>query len=54
VTGPVHWKKWIAVLGRCGRRDEMTNKIIIINIYRLTARNLTKRDKRIYKKVSNV
>jgi hypothetical protein len=29
-TGPVHWEKWVAALGRCGRRDEMKNKI---NIY---------------------
>jgi hypothetical protein len=33
------------------RGDEMGNKI---KIYRLTARNLTKRAKGIYKKVSNV
>jgi hypothetical protein len=35
-----------------GRRDEMKNKIIYIYIYiyRLTAKNLTKRAKRMYKK----
>jgi hypothetical protein len=36
------------------RRDVMKNKIIKIYIYRLIARNLTKRAKVIYKKVSNV
>jgi hypothetical protein len=40
----VHW------VG-AGMRDEIK---IIIYIYRLTAENLTKRVKRIYKKVSNV
>jgi hypothetical protein len=29
-TGPVHWEKWVTTLGRCGRRDEMKNKIINI------------------------
>jgi hypothetical protein len=44
-------RHWVGV----GMRDEMI--IIIIRriyIYRLTAGNLTKRAKRIYKKVSNV
>jgi hypothetical protein len=52
VTGPAHWEKWVVALGRCGneRRDENNNK----NIYRVNAENLTKRTKRIYKKVSNV
>jgi hypothetical protein len=44
-------RHWVGV----GMRDEMKkiNKIIK-NIYRLTAGNLTKRAKGIYKKVSNV
>jgi hypothetical protein len=39
-----------------GMRDEIKiiNKYIYIYIYRLTAGNLTKRAKRIYKKVSNI
>jgi hypothetical protein len=51
-TGPTLWEKWVTVLGRCEkeRRDEKNKK----NIYRLTAGNLTKRVKRIYKNVSNV
>jgi hypothetical protein len=54
VTGPAHWEKWVVALGWCGneRQDENNNKKIYI--YRLTAENLTKRTKRIYKKVSNV
>jgi hypothetical protein len=50
MTGPAHWKKCFAALGRCGRRDEIKNK----KICRLTAVNLTKRVKGIYKNVSNV
>jgi hypothetical protein len=55
-TGPAHWEKWVETLGRCGneRRDKIIIIIINIYIYRLTAGNLTKRAKRIYKKVSNV
>jgi hypothetical protein len=44
-------------LGRCGRRDEIKNKINKYKykyIYRLTAGKLIKRAKGIYKKVSNV
>jgi hypothetical protein len=54
-TGPTHWEKWIAALGRCGneRRDEK-NKIIKKYIYRLTVGNLTRRAKGIYKNISNV
>jgi hypothetical protein len=38
-----------------GMRDEMkNNKYIFIYIYRLTAGNLTKRAKGIYKKASNI
>jgi hypothetical protein len=53
VTGLAYWEKWVVALGRCGneRRDENNNNN---NIYRLTVENLTKRTKRIYKKVSNV
>jgi hypothetical protein len=47
-NGPRHW------VG-AGMRDEIkNNKYIYLYIYRLTAGNLTKRAKRIYKKVSNV
>ncbi len=42
-------RRWVSVEGG----DEMKNKIKI-KIYRLTAGNLTKRAKGIYKKVSNV
>jgi hypothetical protein len=43
-------RRWVSA----GRRDEIKNKIIKIYIYRLTAGKLTKRAKRIYKKVSDV
>jgi hypothetical protein len=46
-NGSQHW------VG-AGRIDEMRNKIINKYIYRLIAGNLTKRDKGIYKKVSNI
>jgi hypothetical protein len=48
-NGAQHW-------GGAGMRDEMKNKIIniYIYIYRLTAGNLTRRDKGIYKNISNV
>jgi hypothetical protein len=45
-NGSRHWVS-------AGRRGEMKNKTIK-KIYRLTAGKLTKRAKRIYKKVSNV
>jgi hypothetical protein len=51
VTGPAHCESWVATLGRYGKesRDERKNKK-----YRLTTGNLTKRAKRIYKKISNI
>jgi hypothetical protein len=54
-TGPAHWKKGSRHWVGAGMRDEM--KKINNNkkyIYRLTAGNLTKSAKGIYKKVSNV
>jgi hypothetical protein len=44
-------KKWVTALGRCGNERGDKNNIYI---YRLTAGNLTKRAKGIYKKVSNI
>jgi hypothetical protein len=51
VTRPAHWKKWVAALGWCGNeRGDKNNKYIYLDIYRLTAWNLSKRVKGIYKK----
>jgi hypothetical protein len=47
--GKIGSRRWVGA----GRRDDMKNKIII-KIYRLSAGDLTKRAKGIYKMVSNV
>jgi hypothetical protein len=33
-TGPAHWEKWVAALGRCGkrRRDEEKNTLAVWNL----------------------